>query len=128
MKRKIIIRLLLLVAVSVFLYSCVHDDPASASDIASSSTEYTNKSLWKEDETYIKNVIKVYEQYADKNYFTSNFGTISWDHALTMGGFDESYLEVPVIKNGKVSFVLVVEREGNRVHFRRKEEKRSNDF
>jgi len=92
------------------------------------SAKYTNKSLWKEDEAYIKNVMKVFDEYADRNYFTSSFGTVYWDYALTFGTFDESYLEVPVIKNNKVSFIMVVYRENDRIFFKRKEDTASDAF
>ncbi|AZA82527.1 hypothetical protein C1637_07945 [Chryseobacterium lactis] len=104
----------------------MHDEIYASPDLT--SNEYTNKSLWKEDEKYIGNVKKVFEKYADKNYFTTNFGTVNWDYALTMGNFDESFLEAPVIKDGKVSFVLVAYREGDRVFFKRKEGRDSNEF
>lgn len=108
------------------MYSCIHDEVNSASE--PSNKEYTSKSLWKEDEKYIQNVKTVFEKYANKNYFTTNFGTIYWDYALTMGTFDESFLEAPVIKNGKVNFILVAYREGDRVFFKRKADESSKEF
>lgn len=113
MKRKIILRLLLLVAVSIFLYSCVHDDLASATD--SSSKEYENKSLWKEDEKYIKNVMQVY--YENETKIKKGNGTPLWDYATTMDRFDESFLMVPVVDNGKVISVLQVPRHEAKVYF-----------
>ncbi|WP_370896927.1 hypothetical protein [Chryseobacterium gossypii] len=107
------------------LHSCVHDEVYTFSD--SSSKEYISKSLWKEDEKYIKNVKAVFDEYANKDYFTSNFGTIYWDYALTMGT-NETFLEVPVIKNGKINFVLVVYKDGDRIFFKRKEDERSDEF
>ncbi|MBK1894717.1 hypothetical protein [Chryseobacterium paridis] len=126
MKKKFIFKLLLLVVLSISQYSCIHDEVSSSSD--HTSKEYTNKSLWKEDEKYINNVKKVFDEYADKDYFATNFGNVYWDYALTMGTFDESFLEVPVIKNNKVQFVLIVYREGDRVYFKRKEDEKSNEF
>jgi hypothetical protein len=50
-------------AVFVFLLnSCVHDEMYSASN----PEEYRSKSLWKEDEIYIKNIIKIYEEHEDE--------------------------------------------------------------
>ncbi|WP_294251741.1 hypothetical protein [uncultured Chryseobacterium sp.] len=114
---------------AVFLFtfsSCVHDEVYSASDPESS--EYTNKSLWKENEKYIKNVKQIFDEYADHQYFSSHFGTVYWDYATTMGTYDESLLEVPVIKNSEVSFILLVYREGDRVFFKRKDEENSKKF
>lgn len=126
MRKRIILRLLLLIAFSISLYSCIHDDMSSATD--PSPKEYTNKSLWKEDEKYIHNVKKVFDQYADKNYFSGKYGNVLWDYALTMGTFDESFLEVPISRNGKINSVLTAERRGDRVFFKIRKEKSSNDF
>ncbi len=126
MTRKIISWLPLWTVFLFTLSSCVHDEVYSASDPASG--EYTNKSLWKEDEKYIKNVKQIFDEYADHQYFSSSFGTVYWDYATTMGTYDESFLEVPVVKNSKVSFILVAYREGDRIFFKRKEEDRSKEF
>lgn len=125
MKNKFILRLFLLAALSVLLYSCVHDDVYSASE--QPSNEYQSKSPWKEDEKYIKNVKAVFDEYANKDYFATNFGNVYWDYAVTMGT-NETFLEAPVIKNGKVSFILVVYKDGDRVFFKRKEEEESKKF
>ncbi|MEJ8589665.1 hypothetical protein JSO54_00170 [Riemerella anatipestifer] len=90
--------------------------------------EYTNKSLWKEDEKYIKNVKAVFDKYADKDYYYQKAGVVLWDYALTMGRFDESYLQVPVVKNNKVVAVLLAIRDGDRVFFKRKETESSKAF
>ncbi|WNI37199.1 hypothetical protein [Chryseobacterium sp. SG20098] len=128
MKKNLIFRLFQLMILSTLLHACMHEETLASYDPASNSKEYTNKSLWKEDEKYIKNVKAVFDEYADKSYFTANFGAVNWDYALTMGNFDESYLEAPVIKNGKLNFVLVAYREGDRVFFKRKDERESNEF
>ena len=83
---KKLISWLAFMAVFIFIVqSCVHDEIYSSTD--PSSKEYHSKSLWKEDEKYIKNVMKVFDEYADKNYFTGNFGNVYWDYATTMGTF-----------------------------------------
>lgn len=125
MRKKSILRLFLLIVFSISLYSCVHDEILSSTD--PSSKEYENKSLWKEDEKYIKNVKTVFDEYGNKDYFTINFGNIYWDYAVTMGT-NESFLEVPVIKNNNVSFVLLVYKDGDRVFFKRKEDEESKKF
>lgn len=119
MKKNLYIRLLLIVIFSISLYSCIHDETFAESDSSFGSKEYSSKSLWKEDEKYIRNVKKIFEKYSDKNYVVRS-GVVAWDYAITAG--DENVLEVPVIKNGKVNFVLLVEREGNRVFFKRNTE------
>ncbi|MDC8105496.1 hypothetical protein MTQ00_13215 [Chryseobacterium sp. B21-037] len=113
MENKIILKLLLLVVFSISLYSCIHDEVTSASD--PSSKEYTNKSLWKEDEKYIKNVMKVYQE--NESEIKKGNGTPLWDYATTMDSFDESFLMVPVVDNGKVLSVLQVPRHGSKIYF-----------
>lgn len=108
--------LLLLTIITFSLSSCIHDETSSASEVSILSKEYTSKSLWKEDEKYIKNVKKIFETHSDPNYFKAKHGEIAWNYATTAG--EESFLEVPVIKDGKVNFTLVVKREGDRVFFK----------
>lgn len=100
---------------AVFLFllnSCVHDEIYSAS----ASEEYHSKSLWKEDEIYIKNIIKIYEE--NENEIRKEHGAPLWEYAMTMDKFDESYLVVPVRRNGKIVEVLEVPRFGRKVYFR----------
>ncbi|MFP7657627.1 hypothetical protein [Chryseobacterium proteolyticum] len=113
MKKKFIFKLLLLVVLCISLYSCVHDEVTASFD--PSSKEYTNKSLWKEDEKYIKNVMKVYQENESK--IKKGSGTPYWDYATTMDSFDESFLMVPVVDNGKVISVLQVPRHGTKIYF-----------
>ena len=108
--------LLLLAIITFSLSSCIHDETSSASEASILSQEYTSKSLWKEDEKYIKNVKKIFETYSDPNYVKAKHGEIAWNYATTAG--EESFLEVPVIKDGKVNFIAVVKREGDRVFFK----------
>ncbi|WP_223558046.1 hypothetical protein [Chryseobacterium lathyri] len=126
MRKNLVLRLFLLIALSISLYSCIHDETLASPDPV--SQEYTNKSLWKEDEKYIRNVKKIFDQYANKSYFSGKYGNVLWDYALTMGTFDESFLEVPISRNGKINFVLTAERRGDRVFFKIKNEQSSNDF
>lgn len=113
MKNKFIIRLLLLVAVSISLYSCVHDEISSSSD--TSSKEYQSKSLWKEDVKYIKNVMKIYQENEAKIKTTS--GIPLWEYAMTMGNMDESFLIVPIKEGDKIISVLSVPRIEDKVYF-----------
>ncbi|MDF2933558.1 MAG: hypothetical protein K0R36_2889, partial [Chryseobacterium sp.] len=102
-----------MMAVVLSLYSCIHDEIYSSSD--PSSTEYTNKSLWKQDEKYIKNVMKVYaENEADIKKVN---GIPYWNYATTVDSFDESFVAIPVVDNGKVISVLKVPRHGNKIYF-----------
>ncbi|MDH6250982.1 hypothetical protein M2347_000709 [Chryseobacterium sp. H1D6B] len=125
MRKKIILRLFLIIAFATSMYSCIHDDVYSASE--PSNNEYQSKSPWKEDEKYIKNVQAVFDEYGNKDYFTTKFGSIYWDYAVTMGT-NESFLEVPVIKNNRVNFVLLVYKDGDRVFFKKKEDEESIKF
>ncbi|ANF51847.1 hypothetical protein A0O34_15600 [Chryseobacterium glaciei] len=113
MRKKSILRLFLLIVFSISLYSCVHDEIASSTD--PSSKEYKSKSLWKEDEKYIKNVMQVYNENETK--IKKGNGIPLWDYATTMDRFDESFLMVPVVDNGKVVSVLQVPRHGAKVYF-----------
>ncbi|ANF51045.1 hypothetical protein A0O34_11205 [Chryseobacterium glaciei] len=113
MRKKIILWLSFVVALSFILHSCIHDDVYSTSE--PSNNEYQSKSLWKEDEKYIKNVIQVYRE-NETNIKKIN-GTPLWDYATTMDRFDESFLMVPVVENKKVVSVLQVPRHGKNVYF-----------
>lgn len=118
---------LLLTAIMFLFSSCIHDETsATNTERTFTSKAYSSKSLWKEDEVYIKNVKKIFETYADHEYFREKSGEVAWDYALTVG--EESLLEVPVIKNEKVNFILVAEREGDRVYFRRDNDDKSKKF
>ena len=102
-----------MMTVMLSLYSCIHDEVYSSSD--PSSTEYTNKSLWKQDEKYITNVMKVYaENEADIKKVN---GIPYWNFATTVESFDESFVAVPIIDNGKVTSVLKVPRHGKKIYF-----------
>jgi hypothetical protein len=101
-------------AVFLSLYSCVHDELISSSDPA--SKEYHSKSLWKEDEIYIVNVKEIYEENEEK--IRKEHGTPLWEYAMTMDKFDESYLLVPVRKNGEIAEVLEVPRFGKKIYFK----------
>ncbi len=118
--------LLLLAIITSSLSSCIHDETSSASEASILSKEYTSKSLWKEDEKYIKNIKKIFETYSDPNYVKARHGEIAWNYATTAG--DESFLEVPVIKDGKINFTLVVRREGDRVFFKIDPNEKSKKF
>ncbi|WP_370895280.1 hypothetical protein [Chryseobacterium gossypii] len=43
-------------------------------------------------------------------------------------GTEETFLEAPVMKNNKVNFILVAYKDGNKVFFKRKDEKTSKQF
>ncbi|QIY91898.1 hypothetical protein [Chryseobacterium gallinarum] len=126
MKKHLRLKMLLLAVISLFLYSCMHDETTAESEASYLTKEYTSKSLWKEDEKYIKNVKKIFEANADPEYFKNKHGEVAWNYALTTG--EESLLEVPVIKNGKIHFTLVVKREGNRVYFKTDPNEKSKNF
>ncbi|MDH6252877.1 hypothetical protein M2347_002604 [Chryseobacterium sp. H1D6B] len=124
MKKKLFIQLLLFFTSCLALYSCIHDDVNSLAD--SSSKEYTNKSLWKQDEKYIKNVMQVYQENEDKIKKTS--GTPYWDYASTLESFDETFLMVPVVESGRVVSVMQVPRHGSKISFYYTNFKNQTDF
>jgi len=95
------------------LSSCVHDEVYSSADTV--SMEYINKTLWKQDEKYIKNIMTVYLE-NEKDIRKSN-GVPFWDYATTVNTFDESFLMVPVVENKRVVSVLQVPRKGSKVYF-----------
>ncbi|WP_407482861.1 hypothetical protein [Elizabethkingia anophelis] len=110
-------------------YGCRTHDDAIQQEKELQGSEYVSKSLWKEDEKYIKNVKAIFEKNADIEYFHSKKGTPYWNYATTMGTFNESFLEVPIVKNREVVSVMIVERKANnRVYFKRKEDSSSNNF
>ncbi|WP_157761408.1 hypothetical protein [Chryseobacterium camelliae] len=113
MMRKLISWLSFMMAFCLVLLSCVHDEIYTSSDPA--SKEYHSKSLWKEDEKYIKNVMKIYSEHYEE--IKKGAGEPMWDYAMTMDRFYESFLMVPVAEHGKVVAVLNVPRKGQRVYF-----------
>jgi len=113
MTRKIISWLSFLAVFIFILQSCVHDEMYSASDPA--SKQYNSKSLWKEDEIYIKNVMQVY--FENETEIKKTSGTPYWDYATTVNTFDESFLMVPIVEGKNVVSVLKVPRHGSKIYF-----------
>lgn len=113
MKKNLLLRLCLMISAILALSSCVHDEVYSSADTV--SKEYINKTLWKQDEKYIKNIMTVYLE-NEKDIRKSN-GVPFWDYATTVNTFDESFLMVPVVENKRVVSVLQVPRKGSKVHF-----------
>lgn len=102
MKKNLVLRLCLMMTVVLSLYSCIHDEVYSSA--APSSTEYINKSLWEQDEKYIKNVMAVYAENEDE--IKKVGGTPYWNYATTVGSFDESFVAVPIVSGRKVISVM----------------------
>lgn len=113
MKKNLIFRLFLSVILINLFHSCIHDETLASSD--PSSKEYTNKSLWKEDETYIKNVMKIYEQNEDE--IKKINGNPLWDFAMTMGHTDESFLIVPIAEGNTIVSCMQVPRNRDSIRF-----------
>ncbi|MDV3951642.1 hypothetical protein CMT77_05365 [Elizabethkingia anophelis] len=109
---------------------CRTNDEAIKNERQIQGDEYSSKTLWNEDEKYIKNVIKIYNQYKETvSKSTQIKGEPFWDYAMTMGQFNESYLEVPVVNQEKVVQILRVIRKGSQVYFgSNSAEKASLDF
>ncbi|WP_131701438.1 hypothetical protein [Chryseobacterium sp. FH2] len=79
------------------------------------SKEYNSKSVWKEDETYIKNVMKVYGE--NESEIKKGNGTPLWDYAMTMGRMDESFLIVPVANGKTIVSCIQVPRNDDEIKF-----------
>jgi len=132
MTKNLFLRLCLITTAALSLQSCATEDLTLQEDSPSellSAARTSSKSLWEEDEKYITKVKEVYTKNADESYIREAYGTISWDYAMTLDQFDESYLIVPVLKNNKVVNTLEVFREKSRVYFQFSgEDKEANDF
>ncbi|WP_294236458.1 hypothetical protein [uncultured Chryseobacterium sp.] len=124
MTKKIVSWLTFIAIFTLSIQSCIHDDIYTSSDPA--SADYHSKSLWKEDEKYIKNVMKIYSEHHDKIKKFS--GTPDWDYAMSMGKYDESFMVVPVIENGKVVNTLACARFDKKVYFRYENSETNNAF
>ncbi|GAB0156890.1 hypothetical protein CHRYSEOSP005_21570 [Chryseobacterium sp. Alg-005] len=112
--RKNYLRLFLLIAFLFTVYSCVHDEVYSAENTA--VVEYHSKSFWKEDEKYIKNIIKIYNEHESEIKRIS--GVPQWDYAMSMGKYDETFLVVPIVENNKVVSTLSCARFDKKVYFK----------
>jgi hypothetical protein len=124
MKKKIILWLSTFGACMVILYSCAHDDLTSPSDPQHQTL--VSKSLWKEDETFIRNVMKIYLEHETK--IKKVPGTPSWEYAMSMGKMDETFMVVPIVDNGKVVNTLVCARFDKKVYFRYESSEDNNHF
>ncbi|MCY1661422.1 hypothetical protein [Chryseobacterium sp. SL1] len=113
MTKKMISWLAFMAVFLFLLHSCVHDEIYSSSDPA--SREYHSKSVFKEDEKYIKNVMDIY--FENEEAIKKTTGIPLWDYAMTMGTMDESFLIVPVADGTTVITCLQVPRNGNYVRF-----------
>ncbi|MCL1672193.1 hypothetical protein [Elizabethkingia ursingii] len=114
----------------LLFYGCRTNDEAIKTERQIQGAEYSSKTLWSEDEKYIKNIIKIYDHYKETvNKNSSIKGEPFWDYAMTMGQFNESYLEVPIVNQEKVVQILRVIRKGSKVYFGSNSEERiSLDF
>lgn len=111
--KKLISWLTFIAIFTLSMQSCIHDDIYSSSDLT--SEEYHSKSVFKEDEKYIKNVMDIY--FENEETIKKNAGIPLWDYAMTMGTMDESFLIVPVADGKTVITCLQVPRNGNNVRF-----------
>ncbi|WP_294234713.1 hypothetical protein [uncultured Chryseobacterium sp.] len=124
MKRKIVSWLAFMAIFLLSLQSCVYDEMYSSPDY--SKKEYQSKSLWKEDEKYIKNVMKIYTKHEKDIHKPA--GVPDWDYAMSMGKYDESFMVVPIVENGKVVNTLVCGHFYRKVYFRYENSKINNEF
>ncbi|RKT01567.1 hypothetical protein [Chryseobacterium defluvii] len=122
--RKNYLRLFLLIAFLFTVYSCVHDEVYSAENAA--TVEYHSKSLWKEDEKYIKNIIKIYSEHESEIKRVN--GVPQWDYAMSMGKYDETFMVVPIVENNKVVSTLSCARFDKKVYFKYENSEKNNEF
>lgn len=122
--RKNHLRLFLLIAFLFIVYSCVHDEVYSAENAA--TVEYHSKSLWKEDEKYIKNIIKIYSEHESEIKRVN--GVPLWDYAMSMGKYDETFMVVPIVENNKVVSTLSCARFDKKVYFKYENSEKNNEF
>ncbi|MGV0978988.1 hypothetical protein [Empedobacter falsenii] len=85
--------------------------------IENTDQSYQKKSLWEEDETYIKNVKKVYEENSNIVSDENITGKPLWDYALTDNSETASVLEVPIFYKSKISSILIVVKNNNKIYF-----------
>ncbi|WP_407509876.1 hypothetical protein [Elizabethkingia anophelis] len=130
MNRKLLYTLVWGFLLMLLFNGCRTNDEAIKNERQIQGAEYSSKTLWTEDEKYIKNVIKIYNQNKETvSKSTQIKGEPFWDYAMTMGQLNESYLEVPVVNQEKVVQILRVIRKGSQVYFgSNSEEKASLDF
>ncbi|MCC2590569.1 hypothetical protein [Chryseobacterium sp. MFBS3-17] len=98
------------------LFSCRTEELVS-SELVQQRQEYFNRSLWKEDEVYIKKVKQVFDEYADQARMQSEYGDVYWDYATSLNTYNESYLIAPVLKSGKVAGYVEAKRIDDKVFF-----------
>lgn len=106
------------------LHSCVQDEIYSST--GPTSKEYHSKSFWKEDEKYIKNVMKIYFEHESE--IKKIGGSPAWDYSMSMGKYNETFMAVPIVENGRVINTLVCARFDKKVYFRYENSERNNKF
>ena len=82
------------------------------------NAEYSSKSLWKEDEIYVKNVKEIFDKQVDFQKFSINYGVPMWDYATTFGHFDESFVMAPLLNESTVMGVIIATRIKDKVYFK----------
>ncbi|KYH07591.1 hypothetical protein A1704_02655 [Chryseobacterium cucumeris] len=130
--KKTIFRLFFLFTILSTLWCCRNEEfsteDSAQQDSYSSSTRFASKSFWKEDEVYIHKVLQVFMKVANAEHVKSRYGELYWDYAMTFGQFGEKYLLVPVVKDNRVILLMEAVREGNKVYFFEKDDKKMIDF
>ncbi|WP_417431249.1 hypothetical protein [Halpernia sp.] len=128
MKRKLFNFLSFGIFISVLLSGCRAENETVGFE-GNKKQDYVNKSLWNEDEVFIKNVKKIYEKNANEVQMYSKFGSVAWDYATSMNTFNETFLMAPVLKNNQVVAIVTTKRLGNKVFFKfTKQDTEVNDF
>lgn len=107
MRKKILYKTLIFL-ILLILFSCRTEEIMTAdfsNSIPIQGKEYNNKSLWKEDEVFIKNVKKIFDENDDENRMQSRYGTIFWDYATSMNTYDETLSDCTNFKRKQSNFL-----------------------
>ncbi|MGV0980707.1 hypothetical protein [Empedobacter falsenii] len=108
------LKYLILLFISFLFNNCSQEEDFL---IENATQAYQKKSLWKEDETYITNVKKIYEKTTNIVSTKNIVGNPLWDYALTDNAESASILEVPVFDKGKISSILIVIKKNDKIYF-----------
>jgi hypothetical protein len=132
MKENVIFRLMLLLALNLLFNSCRNEDLSHESKSLeysmSSKNDYHKLSPWDEDEAFIKTAQKIFLNNVDYKYFSTKYGEVNWNYAMSFGNFDSSYLVVPIIKNNSTVHVMKVIRKDNKIFFYEKQDRTFIEF
>lgn len=83
--------------------------------ISNIEENFNSKSLWEEDIKFINNVSFIFQSKFLTHQFKLEHGIPIWDYSMTMGHLDESFMTIPLKKNGRIKELLIFVRIKNKV-------------